>query len=214
MKHSRNMMRLGASLMLVALTGCLSLKQPYPDKKYYLFEVEREIAADAPAHPEVMLQVRPFTISPRYEGQEFVYRIGEMRYESDFYNQFFLPPSSLLTEATIHWLSGSKIFGAVFGSTAPVRPTHFVSGAITSLYGDYAGGGANGKIEAQFLLTREDASQPTIIFQRDYSASIEAEDGDAAALMAAWNEGLREILGKLEADLGAVDYSAPDAAAE
>lgn len=209
MKHSAIVMRIVASFMLVTLTGCLSLERPYPDKKFYLFEVERETAADAPANPDVILQVRPFIISPRYEGQEFMYRIGEMRYESDFYNQFFLPPSSLLTEATIHWIGGSGIFGAVFGATAPVRPTHFISAAITKLYGDYVDGGARGNIEVQVLLTREDASQPVIIFQHDYSVSIEATERGADGLMAAWNEGLREILGKLEADLRSVDYSVP-----
>lgn len=193
-----------ALFLLIGVAGCVSIKRPYPDKKFYLFEIEREADADGPVHPDVMLQVKPFTISPRYEGQEFVYRVGEMRYESDFYNQFFLAPSGLLTEATIQWLGETGLFGAVFGATAPVRPTHYIAGSITSLVGDYTGAGAKGIVRAQILLTREDASAPAIVMQHDYEASIEAKGSGAEGMMAAWNEGYEKILMELETDLRAL----------
>ena len=60
-----------------------------------------------------VLTVRRIRVTPKYEGKGLVYRLSELSYESDFYNEFFISPVSMFTEEIRKQLSESGLFKIV-----------------------------------------------------------------------------------------------------
>ena len=101
----------GILALLPLLAGCLNIEKSFPEKRYFIFDVPRH------GNPHlrgegVVLRVQKFHVSPRYREKGLVYRNGDLSYESDFYNRFFILPSSLITEEVSQWLASSGLFQA------------------------------------------------------------------------------------------------------
>ena len=120
---------LGAVALAIALPGCLKLGKGYPEKRYYVLRAPSRPGEARPPDggSEEILKVGRFRISPLYEGKEFVYQKEDLRYESDFYNVFFIPPASLITEEVRRWLGGSARFQHV------MDPASHAEGALEPL---------------------------------------------------------------------------------
>ena len=105
-------------VVCAALAGCLSLEKSYPEKRYFALSTSR------PGPPltrtlDHVLAVRPLRISPGYAGSEFVYQTGDVTLESDFYNEFFAPPGTVIRKSIARWLSESTLFGNVLDPSTP-----------------------------------------------------------------------------------------------
>ncbi|MBI3736175.1 membrane integrity-associated transporter subunit PqiC, partial [Candidatus Sumerlaeota bacterium] len=190
-----------ALLFFPVLSGCISLKKGYPDKHFFVLDLTHPPVTNPPARPNRVLQISPFQISPRYEGQEFVYRTGELRYESDFYNQFFIPPAVIITEEFTRWLAASGLFDRVTNPSDMASPTQILNGSITAIYGDYTEKRPKAILEIQILIHPVSESKGPAYFQRNYRQEIPLKDPSAEALAAGWDEALRAILADLENDL-------------
>ncbi len=83
-------------LFIALIIGCGGINKSYPERTYYLFEVSEPSNPLTPVQGTTV-EVKRFSISPGNEGKEFVYRTTDIQYLSDFYNQFFRPPSVILT---------------------------------------------------------------------------------------------------------------------
>ena len=86
---------LGVFLLSFLGFGCVSLERSYPDKRYFVIQIEDPKSANAKGGP--ILAVANLHISPRYSDKSFIYRRSETEYESDFYNQFLSPPSTMIS---------------------------------------------------------------------------------------------------------------------
>jgi cholesterol transport system auxiliary component len=187
------------ALMLVPLAvgGCLSRKAP--ERRTFV------LAAERPDGPETggagVLRVERIVVAPLYERKAFIYRTAENSFESDFYNEFFVPPGALVRHATMEWLSQSSAVGAVIGGRAPGEADWVLEGRVHKLYADLREPAAVAIIEVEFTVL--DARAPTfpVVFQKRYGASTHATDRSPDALAAAWSEALGRILTEFEADL-------------
>ena len=79
------------------MAGCVNLEKGYPEKHYFVLDASRDEDISSPDTGKV-LTVRRFRVSPKYEGKGLVYRLEELSFESDFYNEFFISPVSMFTE--------------------------------------------------------------------------------------------------------------------
>jgi uncharacterized lipoprotein YmbA len=200
---SRSSFSLGVALIAVAAAtapGCLK-RQP-PAKRAYLLEVERgsDPATDA---PDTILYVRRVHVSPVFEGKSFIYRRSDGTWEADFYNEFFALPSYQFTEALRRWLSadagGESL---VVGAAGLAWATHALASRVSAFYGDYTTAPPRAVIEMEFdLLAVEDGGEITPILHRKYRQDPPARDGTPDALVDAWSDGIRRILGDLERDV-------------
>ena len=60
------------------------------------------------------------TVAAPFRGRGFVVaREASLRYETDFYNEFFVPPATMIGELTGRALERAKVF--VLRRTGPVR---------------------------------------------------------------------------------------------
>lgn len=184
---------------LALLAGCVDLKAPTADRRFYALDVPSPDAAKAPAKDGV-LRVRRFQAARAFEGQEFVYRTSDAGYESDFYQAFFTPPASQATELARRWMSTSGLFAHVIDASSVAPETRVLEGNLSALYADLRGKPL-AVIELQLTLL---STSGEIRLHKTHRREIPAASNAPDALVAAWSKGLAEILAAAEGELGAV----------
>ncbi len=188
-------------LSCLLLFSCVQLERSYPDKHYFVLDVTSK---EQPATGTVkgVLAVSDVSISRRYEGQSFVYRLSETSYESDFYNQFLIAPAALITEDVRKTLAQSRIFEHVIGAATDLEATYRLQGMVNSLYGDFTDAHApRAVIEMQFFLTRKTPTGDEILVANRYAKSVPLSARSPDALVKGWDTAVEDILNSLSADL-------------
>ena len=189
------------------LTGCFNFNKNFPEKRFFVLSASRsERISLSPA--DAILRIRRFRVSPRFEGKGLVYRKGNSNYESDFYNEFFISPASMIAEEVDKWLKGSGLFQYVTSSSSPVEPTVELQGVISALYGDYRDTRApKAVLEIQFFLVRNVSSRPVIVFQKTYHEESLLKGNSPETLVTGWNLALEHILTQFETNLKDLDLN-------
>lgn len=78
------------ALLALLVSGCTLLPaQPTVERSWFLLEVPD---SGVEAEPPVLVELASVRVAPAFTGKALVYRLGSYRYESDFYNEWFLPP--------------------------------------------------------------------------------------------------------------------------
>ena len=188
------------SVWTLILAGCGD-RQAY-DKKYYVLGATRQ-AESIKTETDSLLEIHRFTIDSAFDGKGLVYRTGQFEYESDYYNEFLISPSAMVTEKTRNWLSGSGLFKRVLDVGSQIDPTHILEGNITALYGDFRDKSSpEAAIEMRVFLLKTQANGETVlVFGETYKSSVAIESKGPEALIEALNRCLEEILSSLEEDL-------------
>lgn len=183
--------------------GCAGfLKQAPVAKAYFAIEPGQPAAAStlpAAGHKPV-LQVRALRLSPPYDGALFVYRIGPSQFDTDFYNNFIAPPSTLLTGQLVQWLSQSPGL-TVCEPSSDIPPDLTLQGNVTALCIDStSSSGPKAVIAGRFFLTRERGTLD-LLMDKVYESSAPVGERTAAGFVAAWGQAYRDLLTRLTADL-------------
>lgn len=189
-------------IILAASAACVVFKQEYPERRSFLIDVER------PGGPLVMeplagsVSLRPFLISQRYKKGEFVYRLSNYQYESDFYNVFFITPEDMILSQTRDWVSESGIFRNVLDSGSVILPDYVIEANIVSLHGDYRNPESPlALIELQFLLVNTSKPESEVVLQKNYVARFPIQEREPESLVAGWNEAFSRIMTHFEKDI-------------
>ncbi len=197
---------IGISCLFVSLGACLSLQKSFLEKRYYILDVSHESAVptSALAHS---LRIRKLQVSPRFEGKGLVYRRGHLTYESDFYNEFLIPPGSLMTEELRQWLVRSGLFEYVTNAAGQVEPTYILEGTVSSLYGDYRDGAApQAVLEIEFFLVHDLPAREEILLRKGYREEVTLKGTSPESLVEGWNNALQQIFTALENDLRRINF--------
>ena len=191
------------SLLLVSCAACVSvgIERSYPEKSYFALEVRADGNAANPAGNET-LEVSNLRVSPRYGDKNFVYRVSDVAYETDFYNQFLVLPGALITEEVRKSLANAQLFKHVISSSSQLQPSYVLEGTVNALYGDFRNTNApTAVLETEFFLNSTIPTKPGIIMQRRYAKSVPLSGRSPEALVKGWNEALEAVLTALVADL-------------
>lgn len=195
-------------LALVALfssVGCVnvSVDRQSLERRYFVLDATND-GVPGSSNSTGILKISNLRVAPHYDGKGFVYRTADMSYETDYYNQFLVPPGAMLTDEVQQALTRSNIFQYTVNSESQLEPTHRLEGAVDALYGDFSDRTApQAVLGMSFLLSREAADGPEVIFQRRYRRAVPVQRRTPEALVRGWNEGLEAILASLVADLKA-----------
>lgn len=192
------------SLLILAafIAGCPNVNKPYPERTFFLFEVSSPTQVSTVQGSTV--DVNRFSISPRSEGREFIYRTTDLEYKSDFYNQFFRPPHNIITEVVRQWLNESELFNDVLNPASQAIATYQIEGNIVELYGDFRNSAsAQAVLSIQLFLLKlsEDGSDPSILLSKTYNSTQRIGQASPQNLMNGWNAALEEILNEFLKDL-------------
>ncbi len=188
----------------VLITGCGGIKKQYPERNYFMFDVPPNTEKYG-APKGSIAEVWRFDVSPGSDGREFIYRVSDLEYKSDFYNQFFRAPSSLMTEVTARYLDGTGLFKDVISPSSQGGSDYYIEGNIVELYGDYRAA-PKAVMQIQFFLLEytpdeTDGGGSNIIFGKTYRSEIPIASASAPDLMQGWNLALGDILSEFSKDL-------------
>jgi cholesterol transport system auxiliary component len=189
---------LGASLLTVA---CAS-KLPRAPEAFTL---------DPPAPRTVpppgatrVLSLRPAEVAPAYAGGNLVYRVGAHAIERDPYASFAAPPAWLLTSAIRGYLRDADYVRDVVvpGEGVPVDAE--IEPALTEIAGDFTDASqptAVMVVHFRVLVPGPTTAPGREILLKTYTGRRAISERTAAAVVAAWNEALAEIMAQFLADL-------------
>ncbi len=198
--------RLAAIALILALGAC-SLSRPAPLKRTFLLDPPLPAAVATPK-PGV-LRMGAFSVASPYRDRSFVYRTGDLKYESDYYYEFFVPPGPMIAEDVAKALSAAKVFSRVVpGAAAPEDGDYTLEGFVSDLYADTRQSPNMAEIAISFYLSRT-AFPAAVVWSRDYRQRQALKANTPDALAEAWNAGLAAILAELARDLAAADLKKP-----
>lgn len=188
-------------VLVIFFSGCVSLEQKYPDKRYFVIEIH-DAGRASPAQSDRVLLVSNLHISPRYAGTGFVYRTSETAYESDFYNEFLSSPGTMISEEVRKGLTAAPGFKYIIGPASDLTPNYVLEGSVNALYGDFRNLSSPAAVlEIEFFLRSDNPSNPGIALHKRYEKSVSIGQRSPDALAKGWDQALQEIVAKLVADL-------------
>jgi len=188
-------------LLAVISAGCLSVDKEYPVKRFFVIEAGRGEHADPPMEAPV-LRLRKMSTAPELDGKSLIYRTGDLSFETDFYNAFFISPGSMLGGEVRKWLEASGRFALVTDSAGGMETDYVLMSHLAALYGDHSEEDSSKAVmEIQFLLLEERDEEPAIVLQKNYREAIPLTDRDPATLARGFSDALRKILDALEQEL-------------
>jgi cholesterol transport system auxiliary component len=189
------------AVIMLCPTGCLDLKKSYPEKRSFVLDVGAP-PQETPANGAIVLKINKLRVSPLFAGRAMVYRVADLQYESDFYDEWFVAPGTLVTQQVHQWLSRSAGFETVVVGTNHVEPTHLLEGTVTEFYGDFrAAPRAVLGLELHLL----DAIHERQFFRCTYHQDVPLSDQSSDALARGLTEALRAVLVDVAKDITAVE---------
>jgi uncharacterized lipoprotein YmbA len=194
-----------ASLAAAASLASCSLSRPAPVKRTFLLEPAMPAVAATPRPTSVRVGV--VNVAAPFRGKAFVYRESELKYDADYYNEFFVAPAVMLSEATAKALTAANVFRRVvpFGAAAD-DGDYVLDGFVSELYGDVRNPAAPvAVITVAFYLSPTNVVAPGVIWSQEYRQRVAASSASPEAMAKAWNAALSTILADLARDLAAAE---------
>lgn len=147
------------------------------------------------------LKVGAVSVAPPFDGKSLVYRLGDQRYEKDFYNVYSAIPAEMIANAERQWLNQANIFAATLGQGNSFFPFYTLQATVEEFYGDYRIK-PEAVVTIEFFLAAANAgiTNPLLGSNR-YSRRIALKDNTPQALIVGQQQALAEIFKEYEAQL-------------
>jgi len=205
-------------LVALVLAGCTLFPEREPvERAWYLLELPPEPAPRVAGAP-LAVELASVRVAPAYAGSGLVYRLGDHRYESDYYHEWFLPPArhleQLLRERWGRPGSAIELVDNAEAERARGRPALRLDVLVTALYGDLDEAQPAHAVTVRgtghFALRSrvEGAAAPRLI-ELDAEQAIERRS--ASRLVAALSAAAAQVLVELEDELLRAAADAEDA---
>ena len=150
---------------------------------------------------DLWLKIGAVSVAPPFDGKSLVYRLGDQRYEKDFYNIYSAIPAEMIANAERQWLNQANIFAATFGQGNSFFPYYTLQASVEEFYGDYRVK-PEAVVSVEFFLATANAGIGNpIIGANRYSKRIALKDNTPQALILGQQQALAEIFKEYEAQL-------------
>lgn len=188
------------AVSLLTLAACSLPKRPPIETTNWLVAPERTAAPYQP-RTDFWLKVGSVSVKPPFEGRSLVYRLGDQRYEKDFYNIYAAIPSEMIGNATRQWVNNANIFTATVGQSNSFFPFYTLQVSVEEFYGDYRVR-PEAVVSVEFFLTVTNGGKVNpLIGANRYTKRIALKDNTPSALAIGQQQALAEILQMYEAEL-------------
>lgn len=185
------------ALVLAALTACSLPKRPALETSSWMVAPERTGVPYKP-RSDLWLKMGSVNTSPPFDGKSLVYRLGDQRYEKDFYNVYSALPNEMVGNATRQWLNSAQIFSMTVGQGNSFFPYYILQTSVEEFYGDYRVR-PEAVVTVEFFLTATDPKKLNpVIGKNRYTKRIALKDNTPQALALGQQEALAQILKEYE----------------
>ncbi len=188
------------SIFAAALIACsLPTRAPVTPTSW-LVAPERVGSAYKP-RTDYWLKIGAVSVASPFDGKSLVYRVGDQRYEKDFYNVYSTIPSEMIGNAEREWMNKANIFTATVGQGNSLFPYYTLQATVNEFYGDYRTK-PEAVVSMEFLLTVSNAGKSnSLIGSNRYTKRISLKDNTPEALVLGQQQALAEILKQYEEQL-------------
>ena len=200
------MVSLARCVIFAAMFGMLAacgLTRPATVKQTYLLQPQPPTQAASAPRPGT-LKIGAIAVAAQFRSRALVYRETDLKYEADFYNEFFVAPSAMLTESAGAWLAAARVFDNVLPSSANANGDYVLEGFVSELYGDYRDAAKPAAVlSAKFFLIDNRSLNSVPVWQTELTQRValsgRGSDALAAGLSAAWAAILNDLARQLAA---------------
>jgi len=152
------------------------------------------------------LRVGLVNVAAPYRGKAFVYRQSDLKFETDFYSEFFVSPAAMLSEASARALSAANVFRRTVPPSAGEAADFVLDGFASELYGDLRDPAKPmATVAITYYLSPSNALSPTVIWTKEYRQRAPAADATPEGFARAWNVALTAVVAELARDLAAAE---------
>jgi uncharacterized lipoprotein YmbA len=147
------------------------------------------------------LKIGSVSVAPPYDGRSLVYRLGDQRFEKDFYNVYTTLPADMIANAERQWINKSGIFSAAVGQSNSFFPYYTLQATVNEFYGDYRVR-PEAVVSMEFFLTVTNSGKGNpLIGSNRYTKRITLKDNTPEALVMGQQQALAEIFREYEVQL-------------
>jgi len=152
------------------------------------------------------LRVGAINVAAPFRGKAFVYRMSNLRFETDFYVEFLVPPAAMLTEQTARALEHAKPFAHVALPDGATDADWVLSGFASALYSCARNAGKPAAVlEITYYLTSSSGMEQTPVWTREYRQRVPMSNATPSAYAEALNRAFGEIVAALARDLAVAE---------
>jgi cholesterol transport system auxiliary component len=185
------------ALLVAALSACSLPKRPALETTSWMVAPERTGTPYKP-RTDLWLKMGSASTTPPFDGKSLVYRLGDQRYEKDFYNIYSALPNEMVSNATRQWLNNAQIFSMTVGQGNSFFPYYILQTSVEEFYGDYRVR-PEAVVTVEFFLTATDPQKRNpVIGKNRYTKRVTLKDNTPQALVLGQQEALAQILKEYE----------------
>jgi uncharacterized lipoprotein YmbA len=190
-----------ACLCALTLAGC-SIGKPIPQPETYAVAPPLpEPAPTATRRPET-LRLGSVRVVAAYSGTPLIYRMDDVKFETDPYHVFIAEPGRMLADQMTTWLDRAGPFRTVAESESAGSAPYVLEATVTELYGDFRPGQTPGAaLTIRFLLIDQTGTRPKTVFERTLGRRVDLPRAKPDALVRGYGDALAGILTELTTDL-------------
>jgi uncharacterized lipoprotein YmbA len=158
-------------------------------------------ATQAATTPAITLKVGTITVAAPFRGKSMVYREGDLKYESDFYNEFCGTVGD--TDSASAWLRRRDLPGRIAGG-ANADGDFVLEGFVSEFYGDYRDPAKPAAVlTGRFFLIDNSVFSGIPVWQTELKQRIALTSRSPDALAAGRKGAWAAMLGDLSRELAA-----------
>jgi cholesterol transport system auxiliary component len=198
-RTARALAVIAAIAIALVLSAC-SLSRPTAPKHTFLLEPSPPPMASV--QKLVSVRVGVVSVAAPYRGKAFVYRRDEIKFDADYYNEFFVAPTAMLSEATARALASANVFRRTIPPGATDAGDYVLDGFASEFYGDLRDAAKPvAAVAITYYLSPANSIVSAVIWSREYRQRIAVTEPTPDAFARALNAGLSAILAELARDL-------------